>query len=591
MKKIQLSVWMKWLYGVLFLMAFGILIYIGLHENAGIVQERDTKTSVTIGTYQYHEEQNADSPLGYDRIYEFYPGDIRGGDCSLAFYTVYHNVRVYLDGQLAYSNQPDPSNRITHTGGCYWAVVMLRASDQGKKIRVELTPAYQSVQNRKIEFMIGSYEKIYQRQLLRDLPQIVVSLIAIITGVIFIGCGVAGWVISKKGNGKPDQSLWYLGIFSILMGIWKITDTRWIALQFPDHTLLLSYVSLSSLMLLGISFVMLLITALEGWGKRLFRFLGLCEMIFLFLLFLLQIAGILEFRSVLWAVQLWLCLDAVVILLVMAVRFWHNRGKTGGSAQAGLLLLCAVGVIADLSSYYIKGNSTGNIFTVSAFLICTVCMGSVRIVRFMEQDKKLKEQEAELADGRIRIMLSQIQPHFLYNSLNSIYHLCAVDPQRAQQAISDFSDYLRGNLNSLTRTSLIGFEQELEHIRLYLSLEKMRFEDRLKIEYDIQTTDFRIPALTIQPLVENAIKHGISKKEEGGIVKITARKREDGYEVIVSDNGNGYDESVINKDGRIHVGIMNVRSRLEQMCQGKLLVESEPGKGTRACVWIPIHNK
>lgn len=141
-----------------------------------------------------------------------------------------------------------------------------------------------------------------------------------------------------------------------------------------------------------------------------------------------------------------------------------------------------------------------------------------------EQGRRMAEQESKLTESRIAIMLSQIQPHFLYNSLNSIYYLCEKDPAQAQAAIDDFATYLRGNLDSLKRTAPVSFERELEHVRIYLSLEKMRFDDDLMIAYDIQTTEFLIPALTVQPLVENAVKYGVGKKVSGGTLDMQSTK-------------------------------------------------------------------
>ena len=107
----------------------------------------------------------------------------------------------------------------------------------------------------------------------------------------------------------------------------------------------------------------------------------------------------------------------------------------------------------------------------------------IYIVLQQEQEKQLIEKELELSDSRIKVMVSQIQPHFLYNTLNSIYHLCEKDNRMAQQAISDFSDYLRMNLKSLDHTEPIPFKEELRHVKTYLHLEKMRFEEDLRVEY------------------------------------------------------------------------------------------------------------
>ena len=201
--------------------------------------------------------------------------------------------------------------------------------------------------------------------------------------------------------------------------------------------------------------------------------------------------------------------------------------------------------------------------------------------------RELTERKAELTQSRISIMLSQIQPHFLYNSLNSIYYLCEEDPLKAQQAIGDFSDYLRGNLDSLKRTEPVPFEQELKHIQIYLSLEKMRFDKKLNVVYDIETMDFCVPALSIQPIVENAVRYGVGKKAEGGTVMLRVKEKPDSYCITVSDDGVGFDPYETQDDGRTHVGIDNVKTRLKMQINGEMTINSRKGIGTEVNVVIP----
>lgn len=203
------------------------------------------------------------------------------------------------------------------------------------------------------------------------------------------------------------------------------------------------------------------------------------------------------------------------------------------------------------------------------------------------QTEKYCRQERENADMRAAVMLSQIQPHFLYNTLDSIYYLCGKDPDRAKEAISQFTDYLRINLSSLSRRTPVPFETEIRHVETYLMLEKMSSEDTLDYIMDITCSGFLLPALTIQPLVENAVKHGISKKAGGGTVTVCSREYEDHFEVTVTDDGVGFDPDQPQEDGKIHIGIDNVRRRLEAMCEGTLTLKSRKGEGTTAVVVIP----
>ena len=198
---------------------------------------------------------------------------------------------------------------------------------------------------------------------------------------------------------------------------------------------------------------------------------------------------------------------------------------------------------------------------------------------------------AEMANSRMAIMLSQIQPHFLYNALCVIQDLCHGKAPEAEQATIAFSRFLRGNLDSLNAVRPIPFSEEIGHTQYYLTLEKMRFGARLHVEYDLRIEAFLLPAMTLQPIVENAVRYGVMQREEGGTVRISSEERANGYAVTVQDDGVGFDPSQKHADGRTHVGIDNVRQRLREMCGGELTIISTPGKGTTATIFLPKKEK
>ena len=202
----------------------------------------------------------------------------------------------------------------------------------------------------------------------------------------------------------------------------------------------------------------------------------------------------------------------------------------------------------------------------------------------VERNIVLANEEEKNKEAQIKLMLSQIQPHFIYNSLSAISTLITIDPEKAQESLDDFTDYLRSNLSSLTETRLIPFTNELKHIKTYVSLEKMRFNDRINVIYDIGTVDFSIPPLTIQPIVENAIKHGILKKIKGGTVTLTTYETDTSIVIEVKDDGIGFDMSDIDFDENLHFGLKNISYRINQTCDGDLKITSKKGIGTKITV-------
>lgn len=206
----------------------------------------------------------------------------------------------------------------------------------------------------------------------------------------------------------------------------------------------------------------------------------------------------------------------------------------------------------------------------------------------IERQAKIAIQEKELVNLKTEIMLSQIQPHFLYNTLTTISGLCYLEnANRAKEVVDKFAKYFRENLDSMGKDKYVSFNKELEHIKTYLWIEKVRFEDDLNIEYKIGPSDFQIPSLTIQPLVENAVKHGVKNKEGGGTVSIETLEEDKEYQVIIKDDGVGFNTSIKLDDGKTHIGIENIKERLEILSNGSLEINSEIGKGTEVIVHLP----
>ena len=302
-----------------------------------------------------------------------------------------------------------------------------------------------------------------------------------------------------------------------------------------------------------------------------------------------------------WTVSC-ICVGLMLLAFIIAVVAGKKNGVRGDISSyvyiPSLAVPVAYGIDAVVAIFGIWQNGLASmlvLFAISvaaAVIIGRVVPQSIRTIlnaKSIEAEKQA--MELKLQESHISIMLSQIQPHFLYNALNSIYHLCETNPMLAKSMVNSFSEYLRNNLSSLEETGLVPFDTELSHIKTYLEIEKVRFEDTLEIEMDIQCVEFALPVLTVQPIVENAVKHGTSKKRGGGKVTLCTFEDKDNYIIKVSDTGCGFDPAVPKNDGKRHIGIENVRQRLSNMCHGSLTIESEVGVGTVATVRIPKGDK
>ena len=261
------------------------------------------------------------------------------------------------------------------------------------------------------------------------------------------------------------------------------------------------------------------------------------------------------------------------------------------------LLAFEVDVVATACGYWKGGVVSQYVFIVLFISVLMVVLFVIpQNIIAMKKAKELELQrsrleieknaiEAELKESRISIMLSQIRPHFIYNTLGTIERLCLKDPQMAFELVRNFSLYLRGNFSELDSVAPIRFSEEMKHVQYYVNIEKVRFPD-MTIEYQLDVSDFALPALSVQPLVENAIKHGLMPLESGGRVVIRSYETATHFCVEVVDNGVGFDTDLL-IDKKEHVGMNNICERLKAVVNGDLIVESKVGAGTKAIIMIP----
>ena len=201
-----------------------------------------------------------------------------------------------------------------------------------------------------------------------------------------------------------------------------------------------------------------------------------------------------------------------------------------------------------------------------------------------EQQREIAEQQREIAHQRASLMVLQMRPHFIYNTMTSIYCLCSQDPEKAQQVLMDFTTYLRKNFTAVASDTPVPFTSELDHTRAYLAVEQAQYAKSLIVEYDTPHTFFRVPPLTLQPIVENAIKHGRDPNAAPLRISIRTRKTDSGSEITVLDSGRGF---ALTDNSEPHIALINIRQRLEMMCGGSLTIAPNDGGGTVVKVTIP----
>ena len=419
------------------------------------------------------------------------------------------------------------------------------------------------------------------------------GLFFMIVSLVLIGIALFSTLIHLKNS----KLLWIFGMVIMFAGTYFACSAS--GVSFWIDSIVSNTIVLGSAMMLYMLFLSMGIVHFLGASKK----AGIITVVFLgavdALLFVAPVITDLYFYDTwfYWAVAQ---LIVNLILFVCLVKeHFCKKDKRNWLHIGAILPLIAFGVDLAMTGLGVwKGGVLSEYVFVVLFAVATVVVLRIipRNINAAEKAKSLELQrsrleaeknivEAELKESRVAIMLSQIQPHFIYNTLGTIERMCLKDPQKANELVRNFSLYLRGNFSELDSVTPIRFAEELKHIEHYVNIEKVRFPD-MNIEYEIESTEFVLPALSVQPLVENAIKHGLMRLETGGTVMIHSYETPTHFYVAVKDDGVGFDTS-LSIDEKKHVGLRNIQGRLKAMVDGDLILESKPGVGTKAVIIIP----
>jgi sensor histidine kinase YesM len=280
------------------------------------------------------------------------------------------------------------------------------------------------------------------------------------------------------------------------------------------------------------------------------------------------------FRGPLFAVMI---SPMVVIMILNIAGVIRRRKKLSKLYFAALLVYLLPMTVAVYFHMFFEAE----VYVVLCMALFALVMFGLILADNMDQ---FMHQQREIANQRADIMVLQMRPHFICNTMMGIYYLCDQDPQKAKQVTLDFTTYLRKNFTAIASEDTVPFTAELEHTRAYLAVEQAQFEDSLFVSFDTPHTMFRVPPLTLQPIVENAVKHGLTASSDPIHISVVTRQTDSASEILVEDDGPGFAPA---DDNEPHIALNNIRQRLEWMCKGKLTISPREGGGTSVRVRIP----
>lgn len=510
----------------------------------------------------------------------------------IMLYLRHLTAELTVDGQTLLVQHPsDALPQYLPSGGELWRAVLSPGITTQSEITLTLGSIYlaanaQQYADTLSHLMAGSEGSLYRVMLRTQGPAVALASFIIGIGLVMLAFSVAYrvWRMPRL------QCVLFSSCFAVLGGVWYLFCAlgRYATLVLPNPGLCntLAYLCLY---LMAVVSGLYARAMLQTLARRIVGASLTLASLFALAAVLLQLLGVCDLSELQPAALLIMTLCNGTDFICLFYELLRYRREEHGALYVTLAFLpAALCGAVDMALFMLRQNPNFTLFGYG--LPVTVLLQLFYLLRYVQESTKAmrraQELEKQLKQSRISTMLSQIKPHFLYNVLNAISGLCVTDPTKADEAIMLFSTYLRANLNSIDNDALVRFERELEHVKSYVKLEQMRYGERLRVEYDIACTDFELPTLSLQPLVENAIRHGIAQKPEGGAVRVATRRTPGGVLVTVADDGVGFDPEA--SDQPESIGLRNIRQRLQYLCKARLTVQSAIGQGTTATILFPM---
>lgn len=567
----------KTIFSVLAVLLVVFLMMLGIRENTTVRNERANDSYTVIRDVTRREIDDPASPAGKVVEFSFPLNTELSCDTELVFYASHQWLDVYVGEKAVYSLRPSGEISFIKTSGGKWVIIPIYRSDSGTTVRVVMTPVYENHHVGNPEFFLGSSLAVYRDQFRLALPAIVLSLVNILVGILLLAVSVYCKLTKKDGTDVLP-----LGTLGISMGLWQLTHNDFSPFILEGKEIFLYYTSVTMMLICMIPLVRSAGMRSGRSRNRVLHWYLLAVAVMASVQIVLQMLGMVDLREMFPLTHGSIVLGALLLIVSSIYYKVKDRSELGSSHHAWIL---AAGAIGDLLLYYIRGTSSGLLMILTAVLCFTLLEGVDFLSRYMEQRRLLAEKETQLENSRVMITMSQIRSHFVFNILNAISGMCKYDPEKADETVVRFARYLRNNIDIMEDDKTLPFTTELQRLEDYVLLEQVRFGDRIEFITDLEVTDFMLPPLILQPIVENAIKHGISKKPDGGTILLSTWEEGGSIMIGVDDDGVGFDTQAPEKEKS--VGLKNIRFRLNSLTGGTLSIRSTPGKGTKAIISIP----
>lgn len=510
-------------------------------------------------------------------------------DAYLCFWTYFSSVEATVEGEVLLQEEKANAESFGAGPTSRWNVIRLPADAAGKELTLQIRNHYNDTKGRLTHVVCGDLHAVYHWIEVQYAPYRVMDQFFFWLGVLFI---LLAFIIKVEPHYKKYQI--YAGIFAVLFSIYLFTGTKTVSLEWisPFAKDFLCYFSLFSL-----AIPLSLFVRERIWRQRRARIwcevLAVLAFFTLLFCFALHIFMGKDIHDTL-IYGLVLLLVAMLTHLYFTISCFRKERPVIRLISILSALLLPVILTAEYLQFYRFGSfgfETGFICRAGALLVFGA-EAFLYLYRLRQERMRQEQLKEEYHNLQLQMLTDQIRPHFILNTIGAIRAIIDEDPRRARDLLYDFSKYIRKNLEQKDYSRPIPFLEELDHINTFLKLEQARFGDAVKIQYDIQDKDFRILPLTVQPFVENAIKHGQLTMKEDGWLRISSRRIGKNHVVEIADNGVGFDTYNVEKalENKKAVGLRSAILRLENELNATVTFHSGFG-GTQVRIDIPDKEK
>ena len=504
-----------------------------------------------------------------------------GQGTYLAFESSGSIVRVYIDGEKVYSSEEVFARTVRD--GTVYNYVPMDIVYSGAAIVIEFEPVEPYFAEVLPEILLGTRAELLMYAKSMDSNNMQMSYSVIFLGLIIILLSTA--VFSYE---RSFGEMLILGSYLVLCGIsLYITSCGYVS--YRSGTAAMVYVLFDRLFLfLPVIFTLYCLYRTRGPKPRMYRVLIAVGCVwFTGASFLLSFFADMSWRMLREA-------DYIYMILMYAMCLYLTLTESG-SGERKYAMLNAATIVPVIAGLFLEGLTHAGFASgrrvspvIAGMFISSVMLTFNAAITLHRHFSEQLEMEKELSESRMRILLDQMKSHFIRNSIATLRTMIKYDPDRAYDLMHDFSEYITYNIDSIRAPKLIPLEKEINHIEAYVNLEMERLSPRLRVEYDLREKGARVPQLSIEPFVENAVRHGIWPKKGPGTVRVSSVREDSSCVITVRDDGVGFDTTQDSAEERYGIGIGNAVERLREMVGGSVEIEGKKDEGTLVTIRIPL---